>query len=49
MMLEELKLSVVTTGRQMIDRGLVAGTWGNISVRNEDGSRIVITPSGRPL
>lgn len=48
MMFEELKQLVATTGHQMIERGLVAGTWGNISVRNEDGSKIVITPSGRP-
>lgn len=46
--LEELKQSVVLGGRQMIERNLVAGTWGNISVRNAAGNRIVITPSGRP-
>jgi len=46
--LEELKESVVLGGRQMIERGLVAGTWGNISVCSDTGDRIVITPSGRP-
>ena len=46
--MEELKQSVVLGGRQMIERNLVAGTWGNISLRNDAGNRIVITPSGRP-
>ena len=46
--LMELKQSVVLYGKKMAERGLVAGTWGNISVRNDAGNRIVITPSGRP-
>jgi L-fuculose-phosphate aldolase len=44
----ELKKAVVETGRHMRARGLVAGTWGNISARSEDGARIFITPSGKP-
>lgn len=44
----ELKKAVVETGRQLMDKRLVAGTWGNISVRSDDGARIFITPSGQP-
>lgn len=42
------KHSIVSCGKQMFDRGLVAGTWGNISIRNASGDRIFITPSGMP-
>ena len=46
--LSEIKQAVIDTGRQMIERGLVAGTWGNISCRCNQDNQIVITPSGRP-
>ena len=46
--LSEIKQTVIDAGRQMIERGLVAGTWGNISCRGDRENRIVITPSGRP-
>ena len=46
--LAEMQQAVVDAGRQMIGRGLVAGTWGNISMRSPDGEHIAITPSGRP-
>lgn len=46
--LDAVKQSVVWGGRQMYERGLVAGTWGNISIRSEAVNRIAITPSGRP-
>lgn len=36
---------VAETGRQLLDMGLVARTWGNISCRI-DGTRCAITPSG---
>ena len=42
------KQSIISCGKQMFDRGLVAGTWGNISIRNAIGDRIFITPSGMP-
>ena len=35
--LAEMQQAVVDAGRQMIGRGLVAGTWGNISMRSPDG------------
>ena len=46
--LSEIKQAVIDAGRQMIERGLVAGTWGNISFRGDRDNRVVITPSGRP-
>ena len=46
--LAEMRQAVVDTGRQMIGRGLVAGTWGTISMRSSSGEQIAITPSGRP-
>ncbi len=44
----ELRHIVVEAGRQMSGLGLVAGTWGNISMRNSVAGPIAITPSGRP-
>jgi L-fuculose-phosphate aldolase len=46
--LSEIKQTVIDAGRQMIERGLVAGTWGNISIRGDRDNQVVITPSGRP-
>ena len=44
MELQETKQMVADAGRRLIKEGLVAGTWGNISVRF--GDDMVITPSG---
>lgn len=44
MELQETKQMVADAGRRLIKEGLVAGTWGNISVRF--GDEMVITPSG---
>lgn len=38
---------VIECGRELLDRGLVAGTWGNISARVAGKDLIIITPSGR--
>jgi L-fuculose-phosphate aldolase len=38
---------VLDTGKEMINSGLVAGTWGNISVRLS-ADTMLITPSGLP-
>lgn len=43
--IEEIKQAVSDGGRRLIKEGLVAGTWGNISVRVDDNT-MVITPSG---
>jgi L-fuculose-phosphate aldolase len=40
-----MKKAVVEIGRRLYNRGMIAGTEGNISVRLED-NRIIITPSG---
>ncbi len=44
---EEKVQAVLDTGREMVSSGLVAGTWGNISVRLSDDA-LLITPSGIP-
>ena len=36
---------LVQTGRELLEKGLVARTWGNISCRLDDES-FLITPSG---
>ncbi len=41
------KEKIIQAGREIYDRDLVAGTWGNISIRLEkDPSKFAITPSG---
>ena len=40
-----LKAEVAQAGRRMLNKGLVSGTAGNISVRVPGGERMVITPS----
>lgn len=44
--LEEAKKLVIQAGLDMIEKGLIARTWGNISGRISE-SQFVITPSGR--
>lgn len=43
----DAKKLVCESGRKMLEMGLVAATWGNISCRVGDGT-MVITPSGVP-
>lgn len=42
----EAKALVVEAGKKLVESGLIARTWGNISARISD-TRFVITPSGR--
>ena len=42
----ELRQAVVGAGRRLLAEGLVARTWGNVSVR-ADAEHMLITPSGR--
>lgn len=44
----DVRLDIVAAGKELLQKGLVAGTWGNISARipGEEG-RIAITPSGQ--
>ena len=39
------KQAVIDAGNRLVEQGLVARTWGNVSCR-VDGQRFVITPSG---
>lgn len=41
-----LRGEIIKIGLLLLEKGLVAGTWGNISARIDD-KRIAITPSGR--
>ena len=44
--LEEAKKLVVAAGKKLVESGLIARTWGNVSARISD-TQFVITPSGR--
>ncbi|HYZ16154.1 MAG TPA: class II aldolase/adducin family protein [Candidatus Acidoferrum sp.] len=44
----EARKQIVTWGSLLWERGLIAGSSGNISVRLDDGT-IVVTPTGRSL
>lgn len=41
----DIREEIINNGKLMVEQGLVASTWGNISVRYDD-ERILITPSG---
>jgi L-fuculose-phosphate aldolase len=42
----QIRKDIVSIGKKMVNEGLVAGTWGNISARVPDTAYIAITPSG---
>ena len=42
----QAKELVVRAGKQLVESGLIARTWGNVSCRVSD-TQFVITPSGR--
>lgn len=44
--IEEAKKLVVEAGKKLIETGLIARTWGNVSARISE-TQFVITPSGR--
>lgn len=44
--IQEARELVVLAGKKLLDSGLIARTWGNVSCRISD-HRFVITPSGR--
>lgn len=45
--MQEESREVVQAGKEIYERGLVAGTWGNISRRlEEDKNKFAVTPSG---
>ena len=45
--LNSLKEQILKGGKRLLAEGLVARTWGNISIRVND-TFMLITPSGRP-
>ena len=45
--IERIKKEIIEGGQRLLREGLVARTWGNISIR-VDGTHMLITPSGRP-
>ena len=42
---EKAKRAVIQAAKELVKKGLVARTWGNISARISD-TQFVITPSG---
>ena len=40
------KEKIIHTGKELVNLGLVAATWGNISIRLPENKGVVITPSG---
>jgi L-fuculose-phosphate aldolase len=44
---DQIKKHIIEGGQRLLKEGLVARTWGNISVRMDD-THMLITPSGRP-
>lgn len=43
----KIKSEVLQGGQVLLDKGLVAGTWGNISVRIPETKWVAVTPSGK--
>ena len=45
--IDQIKQKILEGGERLLKEGLVARTWGNISIR-VDETHMLITPSGRP-
>ena len=45
-MLEKLKETVFKANLDLVEKGLVIHTWGNVSGRDKESGLIVIKPSG---
>ena len=43
----KIKAEVLHIGHTLLDKGLVAGTWGNISARIPETQLVAVTPSGK--
>lgn len=48
MLLENLREQVVQVGLEALERGIVHGTAGNMSIRDDESGLIAISPSGIP-
>ena len=46
MNINEIKIKVCEAGKQLLKEGLVARTWGNVSIKVSN-TQMIITPSGR--
>nr|WP_092067972.1 class II aldolase/adducin family protein [Dendrosporobacter quercicolus]NSL46870.1 class II aldolase/adducin family protein [Dendrosporobacter quercicolus DSM 1736]SDL67538.1 L-fuculose-phosphate aldolase [Dendrosporobacter quercicolus] len=44
---KQIKTQLINYGCALLDCGLIAGTWGNLSARVPGGNCIAVTPSGR--
>jgi len=44
---DKIKTEILAVGCAMLEKGLVAGTWGNISARIPGTALIAVTPSGK--
>lgn len=44
--MDQFKKAVVDAGKEMLNRRLTVGTWGNISCRDQESGNIFMTPSG---
>ncbi|MBR5016026.1 MAG: class II aldolase/adducin family protein, partial [Clostridia bacterium] len=44
--INEAKALVIDAGKELLESGLIARTWGNVSARISD-TQFVITPSGK--
>lgn len=42
-----LRNTIIKTGIELLDKGLITGTWGNISACCSQSQLVAITPSGR--
>lgn len=42
------KTALVQAGKDMLEKGLTAETWGNISLRDPEEQLVYLTPSGMP-
>jgi L-fuculose-phosphate aldolase len=45
--LAKIKEDVLQVGHALLEKGLVSGTWGNISVRIPETTLLAVTPSGK--
>jgi len=45
---QAVRAAIVACGQALLAKGLVAGTWGNVSARVPGTDRVAVTPSGRP-
>ena len=45
--MDRYREDILAAARMLLDKGLVAGTWGNVSIRSAADKLVAVTPSGR--